>query len=281
MTPALQTELNNQFEFRLIDLDLIDDPAAPERETMDPQALAELSGSIGKVGLIKPLIVKPVGARFEVIAGHRRKIGCDLAGYSPVPCRVKVNGHVTDLSIMVHENAHTEPVNAIEEARFYMRYLESECGNDVDVLCEALKRRREFVEGRLNLLIGYPRVVHALENSLISIGVAEQLNRVVDPNHLLLLLDQAVNQGASVRTVTQWVREANAADPIQLPPDEPVDPAAPPPPAPAVHAPKCFFCRTSKHSHTMRFHYMHETCADIVREALNLPDPDAAATQAP
>lgn len=279
MTPALQTELNNQFEFRLIDYDLIDDPKAPERETMDPKALAELSESIAEVGLIKPLIVKPMAGRFEVVAGHRRKIACGLAGYSPVPCRVKVNGKVTALSIMIHENAHTEAVNAIEEARFFLQCLDEECGNDVDVLCAKTKRRREYVEGRLNLLNGYPRVVVAIEQSLISIGVGEQLNRVKDPNQLLLLLDQAINQGASVRTVTQWVREANMQEPIQLPPDEAVDPNAPPAPPIANHMPKCFFCRTSKHPHTMKFLYMHEPCADIVREALNLPDPDAPAQQ--
>lgn len=280
MTPALQTELNNQFEFRLIDYDLIDDPEAPERETMDPQALAELSESIAEVGLIKPLIVKPIGKRFEVVAGHRRKIACGLAGYSPVPCRVKVAGSVTALSIMIHENAHTEAVNAIEEARFYAKCLVEECGDDVDVLCAKLKRRRVYVEGRLNLLVGYPRVVVALENSLISIGVAETLNRTKDPNQLLLLLDQAINQGASVRTVTQWVREANLQDPIQLPQDDAFDPNSPPAPPVPVQLPKCFFCRTSKHSHTMKFLYMHEPCADIVREALNLPDPDAPAQPA-
>lgn len=275
MTPAPAVELNDQFQFRLIPIDLIDEPRKPERETMDPEALADLAASIASVGLIKPLIVLPRGKRFETDAGHRRLLACRLCSYTPVPCRVKVNDHVSALSIMVHENAHTEPVNAIEEARFYAEYLTVECFDDVDILCQKLRRRREFVEGRLNLLVGHPRVIRALSDSRISIGAAEQLNRVQDPNRLLLLLDQAINQGATSRTIAGWVREANTQEPIILPPDAPFDPNAPAVPPNTAGLPTCFFCRSSKHPHQMRFHYIHEPCADIMRDALNLPDPAA------
>lgn len=267
-------ELNNQFEFQLIPLDLIDEPEEPERENMDPKALAELALSIAEVGLIKPLIVLPKADRFQVDAGHRRLLGCRLARYSPVPCRVKVNDTVSAISIMIHENAHTEPVNAIEEARFYAKALTRECGDDVDVLCAMVKRGRDFVEGRLNLLNGWPRVIVALSESQIGVGVARELNKVKDPHRLLLLLDTAINQGASVRTVTDWVRDANLMDPIQLPQSDTSDSAAPALLPPEAFAPQCFFCGTKKHPSTMQFVYLHGPCADIVRSALNLPEPD-------
>lgn len=275
MTPALVAELNSQFKFKLIDLDLIDDPRKPERETMDDVALAELSQSIATVGLIKPLIVLPRGNRYEVDAGHRRLIGCRIAQYSPVPCRVKINETISSRAIMVHENAHTEPVNAIEEARFYQEYMVEECGNDVDILCAQLRRGRDYVEGRLNLLIGWPTVINALAESRISIGVATQLNRVVDPNQLLILLDAAIQQGASIREVTKWVREANASELIQLPADEVVDPDAPPAPPVHVHTPTCLFCDSSKHAHTLQLVYLHPPCKDMVLAALGREDPAA------
>lgn len=274
MTPVMPDALNDQLEFRLIDFDLIDDPQAPERETMDPQALYELSESIKEVGLIKPLIVKPVAGRFEVIAGHRRKIACGIAQYSPVPCRVKINDTVSEISLMVHENAHTEPVNPVEEARFYQRYLVEACGSDVDVLCDKLKRRRNFVEDRLLILSGSHRVAAALEKGQISFGVAQQLNRVKDAGHLLLLLDQSIQQGATVRTVTEWVRDANQAEPIQLPPlPSPDSPEAAAAPIIGLQQ-RCFFCNSTKHAHSFRLVWLHGPCEDIVREALHLPDRD-------
>jgi len=150
------TSLNAQYEYREIPLDLIDEPAVPERETMEEWDLAELALSIEGEGLIKPLIVKQMGERFETIAGHRRLLGCRLAKYSPVPCRVKINDQVDDLAILVAENQHVEAVNAVEEARFYRRVLVEMCKNDVDLLCLKVRRKRNYVEDRLLLLMGYP-----------------------------------------------------------------------------------------------------------------------------
>ena len=183
------TKLNAQYEQRDIPLLLIDEPKTPERETMEPEYLADLASDIKECGLIKPLIVKPAQKRFEVVAGHRRLLACRIIKYSPVPCRVSVNGVVDPDSRLVSENAHTEAVNAVEEARFYERLLNAQCKHDVDLLCLKVRRRREFVEDRLLLLRGSPNVLTALHRKEISIAVARELNKVSDPNRLLLLLD--------------------------------------------------------------------------------------------
>jgi hypothetical protein len=152
-----------------------------------------------------------------------------------------------------------------------MEYLTEECNNDVDVLCQMVRKKRSFVEGRLNLLVGHPRVLAALEHNVIPMGVAQQLNQVHDEGHLLLLLDQAIQQGATVRTVSQWVREANVSEPVQLPPLAPAtdtDGAT----APAsIFERQCWFCKKTKHAHTLRMYWLHEYCEDFVRDALRMP----------
>lgn len=243
-----------------IDIDLIDEPANAERETMDAEALAELSISIQEVGLLKPLVVKRVAERFEVIAGHRRLIACRIAGYTPIPCRNRDSDAGGDLAALVHENAYTEEVNPVEEARFYHRVLTDMCENDCDLLCLKVKRKRGYVEDRLNMLYGYPQVVDALAAGRISFAVARELNKVKDPNRALILIDQAVQMGATARQVMEWRKHYADAPPILLPPEDAEALAAANSAILAEHAPECFFCHDTFEPHTMKVVYIHSLC---------------------
>jgi len=253
---------NAQYKHADIPLDLIDEPEHPERETMDEQELAELALSIREVGLVEPLVVKRVGDRFEVIAGHRRLLGCRMVAYTPVPCRVRDDGNIDHLAILIAENAHREDPNPIEEARFYQRILDAKAGGDVDKLCEIVRRNRDFVEGRLLLLMGYPQVTEALAQRRITIAVARGLNKCADANRLLILLDTAINSGATARQVAEWVRDANGLPPIELPADD-ANTAAGNGAAGATNCGMvCCFCGGAKHPHVMRIIWVHETCLD-------------------
>lgn len=251
-------------EFRNIPIDLIDDPQAPVRETMDEVALRELVESVGVCGLIEPLVVKDNNDRFEVVAGHRRRIACQIAGLQMVPCMIRRKRRVSDLAIMIHENAFREDMNPIEEARFYARALTEEAENDVDKLCGMLKRSRNHVEGRLVLLLGHPTVMAALEQGRIPIGTAHSLNRLKNVALLPQLLDAAVNQGANSKAISQWVREADQLPTIEIAVVDPNDPAAgcPAPIPPGV--PECIFCQSQKYPHMMSMVWMHAHCLDAL-----------------
>jgi ParB family transcriptional regulator, chromosome partitioning protein len=266
-TPA-PNSLNAQYENREIPLELIDEPAVPERETMEEWDLAELALSIAGEGLIKPLIVKQVGERFETIAGHRRLLGCRLAKYSPVPCRVKINDQVDDLAILVAENQHVEAVNTVEEARFYRRVLVEMCENDVDLLCLKVRRKRNYVEDRLVLLMGYPNVIDALQAKKISFAVARELNKVKDPNRLLIMLDVSITQGASARQVEQWRREADNEAAIQVASPNPDDQATNPSAIAPGFSMKCLFCEDGDDPHLMVMEYLHKPCKKIVERMM-------------
>lgn len=253
-------ELNHQYVAKDIALDLIDDPQLPERETMDDADLGELALNIKEVGLIKPLIVKPVGDRFEVVAGHRRVMACRIVQYTPVPCRVIVRGKVDPLAILVSENGHTESVNPVEEARFYRRLLDERCGNDVDALCIAVKRRREYVEDRLLILMGDERVVEALHQRKISLAVARELNKVPDPNRRISFLDVAIHQGASARTVMEWRRGVEFLAPIVLPDDSAAAGVDGNGAATEPFKFQCWFCEGTEEPHTMKQIFMHAMC---------------------
>lgn len=268
MATKSAASLNGQYVDKNIPLELIDEPENPERETMDDHELAELAMNIAEIGLIKPLVVKPKGERFEVVAGHRRLLACRIVKYTPVPCRVKVKGDVDPVAILVSENAHTEAVNPVEEARFYRTLLTERCGNDVDALSIVVRRRREYVEDRLLLLLGYPQVIDALQQKRISIAVARELNKVRDPNRLLLLLDTAINQGTSARQVAQWRTDANLMGPVFGPDDGAGSTAQSPGPVVEPFVMRCMFCESAEDPSMMELVYLHKPCQRIVKNML-------------
>lgn len=260
MATLSAAKLNAQYEERRIPIELIDEPATPERQTMEVDDLAALGLNIKAIGLIKPLVVIPRGKRFETVAGHRRLLAMRIVKYSPVPCRVVVNGKVDALAILVAENAYTEAVNPVEEAQFYARLLEEKCSNDVDVLCMAVGRRREFVEDRLNMLYGNPKVLHALQQRQISIAVARELNKVGDPNRLLVYLDCAVNQGATARTVATWRMATAELGPL-IPEGADTSPGqVPPDPTVQSYRMECMFCGGAEDTWLMDFVHIHKHC---------------------
>jgi ParB family chromosome partitioning protein len=254
--------------YELIPLGLIDEPLCPERETMEEHDLADLAFSIQDVGLIQPLSVIRQSGRFEVTAGHRRLLACRMVNLDPVPCIIKATSAIDPLAVMVAENAYREAVNPIEEARFFERILEGICGNDVDVLCEKVRRSRNYVEDRLLLLRGYPGVVDALQQKQISLAVAKELNKVKQPNRLIVFLDAAIRQGATARTVAEWRKESNADEDLQITQvnseGAAVDGAAAAQPWQQL----CFFCEDGADPHLMVTVHMHRPCLKMVEKVL-------------
>jgi ParB family transcriptional regulator, chromosome partitioning protein len=255
-------------KYKRIALELIDEPTVPERETMDEAELGELALNIREVGLIQPLTVKPVGNRFEVIAGHRRLLACRIIEYSPVPCIVKAPSEVDPLALLIAENHHREDPNPVEEARFYQRVLVEQCQNDVDLLCLKVRRKRGYVEDRLLLLMGHESVIEALHQRKISIAVARELNKCKQPIRLRLLLDTAISQGATARQVMQWRKEYDGQPDIELASPDPNDQATNPSTIPLQPFMTCLFCEDGSDTHLMEIVYMHRPCGRIVRKML-------------
>jgi ParB family chromosome partitioning protein len=240
------------------------------RETMDEVALAELADSIADTGLQQPIRVFEAAVGFEVIAGHRRLLACRLVNFSPVPCIIDRNMGISTIAKMVAENSAREDVNPIEEARLYLRALEELCHNNTDELCELVKRRRAYVEDRLNLLAGDPLVITALEQRKIGIAVARELNRVGDPGRRLVYLDAAIRGGTSARQVMEWRTQSDGLPPSQPAPncDVTTDGQAQRiPPAPGF---ECFFCGDGDDVHLMELMYLHRQCKKFVLKALGL-----------
>ncbi len=269
-------------ELRELPIALIDEPALPSRGSMDEQKMEELIDSIRLNGLIQPLIVARAGERYEVVAGHRRRIACARAGVVAVPCVVYPSPDAALEAIKYAENRHREDLNPAEEALWFTELLERDCAGDTDRLAAQLGEKRAYVEGRIALLTGDPDIFRALERGLIKVGVAQQLNRCTDQLHRRMLLDLATKNGATVAIVAGWINEWKSVH-------EPATRNAPaagvsdaPAPLPLAAYFTCHLCEATHNPQNMRPVQMHDYCVEAtLKPALRMYEHRSEYVRAP
>jgi ParB family chromosome partitioning protein len=255
-------------EFCEIPIGLIDDPQLPARATMDEQKLDELVADIRRKGLLQPMIVARTGDRYEVIAGHRRRIACARAGLAAAPCIVYPTKQAALEGVKYSENRFREELNAAEEAMLFAELLERDCGGDVDTLCEQLGEKRSYVEGRLLLFQGDPRVFHALQHGQIPIGVAHELNRCSDDPQRGSFLWNAVHGGSTIAVVRGWIDDWKRSQQLAGGAAAPLEPLTAPAPVPDTNYFRCYCCGRTDNVHAMRPLNVHDHCRLAILDPL-------------
>lgn len=251
-------------DFRRLETAKLLEPLNPARQTFDEVKLKELIASIRELGVIEPIIVTPEGDKYRVHAGHRRLIAGRALQLDAFPCMVYKSKTGLAEALKSHENRIREDLNAGEEARYFHDLLESQCEGDVDKLCELVKSRRGYVEQRLLLFSGDERVYKALCDGVITIGVAEELNKIHESARRMMYLDAAMQGGASVRMVRDWRINGNMMDQLhpqlpgstsgnvaQIQGEQEIDPTS------------CYLCHSSTDRHEMEILYVHRSCARV------------------
>lgn len=172
---------------------LFEDNAAPEKQTtelrisqivpnrdqprknFDEQALAELSDSIRKHGLIQPLLVRPMDdGSYQIVAGERRWRASRMAGLERVPVVIREMNDNETIEIALIENLQREDLNPIEEALGYKTLMET-FGMTQEQVASRVGKSRPAVANALRLLALGEDELKALENGEISSGHARTL----------------------------------------------------------------------------------------------------------
>lgn len=247
-------------EFRELPIALIDEPALPSRSEMDDTRMEELVESIRANGLLQPMIVARVGDRFQVIAGHRRRIACARAGLAAAPCIIYPSKDIPLVVVQAHENARREDLNPADEAVWFMELLEHHCGGDIQQLCALVGEKLTYVDNRIALFRGDADVFKALQAGTIKIGVAHELNKCPDAHYRRYYLDCAIRGGATIAVVSGWIAEYRQNFGAPQGPAAPT-PAAEPGIADAPHHPfTCIVCNKADNVHLIRQVNVHQHC---------------------
>lgn len=184
--------------------DQIDDPAFAMRGELDRDALFDLAENIKQNGLINPITVRPIGKRFEVVAGHRRLSACKIAGKIKIACVVRELDDNKTFQIMAAENLERNDVNPVDEAIFLNNYIER-TGLSVAETAKAIKRSVGYVESRLRIGQMPDYMQDYLKQGVIKLGVALSLMEITDEITLRTWTDMAVRDGVSVAQADYWV----------------------------------------------------------------------------
>ena len=178
-------------------------PDQPRRRFDDAQ-LEELAASIRARGLIQPIVVRPHGRGYQIVAGERRWRAAQRAQLHEVPVVVREFDDSETLEIALVENIQREDLNAIEEAQAYQR-LASNYGHTQETLAGIVHKSRSHIANLLRLLDLPERVQARVIDGSLSMGHARALLGAADVEGLA---EQVVARGLSVRETESLARAA-------------------------------------------------------------------------
>lgn len=189
------------------------------RSVFDEDALAELVESIREVGLLQPIVVRPLGSeRFELVMGERRWRAARQAGLTRIPAIVRNTEDHELLRDALLENLHRTQLNPLEEAAAYQQMLQ-DFGCTQDELASRIKRSRPQISNTIRLLRLPAAVQRRVAAGVLSAGHARALLGLDDPERQEWLASRVVAEGLSVRDVEELVvlDEPRAAGPRRRP----------------------------------------------------------------
>jgi len=185
--------------------DIRPNPDQP-RQSFDTDALDELADSMRQRGVIQPIVVRPHGKHFQIVAGERRWRAAQRARLHQIPAVVRNLNDEETFEIAIVENVQRKDLNVIEEAEAYAR-LSIDYGHSQTRLAEIVGKSRSHIANLMRLL-ELPASVKALVvDEKLTMGHARALINAPNAEELA---PQIAKQGLSVRDVERLVRKSLA-----------------------------------------------------------------------
>ena len=184
--------------------DQIDDPVTPMRSELGRDGLFELAANIKQNGLINPITVRPVGDRYEVVAGHRRLAACKIAGKIKIPCVARTLSDSEAFAIKAAENLEREDIDPVDEANFLAEYIVAS-GLQIPQVAKALRRSVAYVETRLAIGTMPDYMKEYIKRGELKLGAALALVQITNDTRRHVWVDMAVRDGVSVAQAEYWL----------------------------------------------------------------------------
>jgi len=194
-TPENSTENGIQF----IDINKLSAGRFQPRHQFKEEELADLVSSIREKGVLQPLLVRPQGVGYEIIAGERRWRASQQAGLTQVPVIIKNFNDEETLEVALVENLQRQDLNPLEEALGFERLMK-EFNRTQEELAKVVGKSRSYVANTLRLLELSEKIKEFVENGLLTAGHARALLNAKNPDKLA---QKVIDQGLSVRQTEQ------------------------------------------------------------------------------
>ncbi len=183
---------------------IVPSPLQP-RQHFNPAALETLAESIQKHGVLEPIIVRPRGDSYEIVAGERRFQAAVQAGLTELPVTIRDLDDRTTMEIALSENLEREDLSPVEVAASFSDYL-AKFGATQEELAQRLGKDRSTVANLIRLLELPQAARTALNERAITAGHARALLPIKDEKQLGMVLAEVIRNQLSVRQTEALVR---------------------------------------------------------------------------
>ncbi len=180
-------------------------PGQPRRD-FDADGLASLASSIASVGLLQPVVVRPQGDGYVLVAGERRLRACQEVGFERIPAVIRgETDDRTNLTEALVENLQREDLSVLEEAAAYRQLLE-DFGMTHDEVATQVGKSRSAVSNTIRLLALPGQIQSLLVSGELTAGHARALLATDDEAYAIHIAERAVAEGWTVRRVEEAIR---------------------------------------------------------------------------
>lgn len=202
----------NQFKDSIfeIDIDLIDPNPEQPRTRFTDKALDELAQSIASNGVVQPIVVRPVGTRYQIVAGERRWRAAQRAGLRRIPAATKQVSDDKLLELALIENIQRQELNPIEEAKAYRKLIDN-IGLTQEKLSERVGKERSLIATTLRLLKLPNDIQTLIEEEKLTAGHGRALLMVEDTAIQRRLARNIIEKGLSVRETERSIKKSTTS----------------------------------------------------------------------
>jgi ParB family transcriptional regulator, chromosome partitioning protein len=206
-----------------IDIDLIEPSPYQPRTKFHEQALDELARSIKASGIIQPLVLRPVGSKFQLIAGERRWRAAQRAGLNKVSAIVKQVPDELALEMTLVENIQREDLNAMEAARAFERLMD-EFHLTQEAVAERTGKDRATVANAIRLLKLEKQIQEWIEEDKLTAGHGRALLAVPEQQLRMRYAHRASRGALTVRQIEKLAARRSQGKHPQPPAPPHLDP---------------------------------------------------------
>ena len=180
------------------------------RKNFDDESISALAESIKQHGILQPLLVRPYGSGYQIVAGERRWRAARMLGLSEVPVQIKELSDLEAMQIALIENLQRENLNPVEEAKGYSELVES-FGMTQEDVAKTVGRSRSSVANAMRLL-ALPNEM--LENGELTVGHGKALLAFDDEEKMLEAAKKAAQGLINVRSLEKMASDKGEKIPV-------------------------------------------------------------------
>ncbi len=176
------------------------------RKVFNEESITSLAESIKEHGMLQPILVRPFGSGYQIIAGERRWRAARMLGLSEVPVQIREMDDQQAMQIALIENLQRENLNPVEEAEGYKDLCERFSMSHEDI-AKAVGRSRSSVSNAVRLLSLPDEILIMLSEGDISTGHAKALLSFEDEGKMIQAARKAAEGKLNVRALEKLAKE--------------------------------------------------------------------------